>query len=714
MALRHIRRRLQLAAHIPGKVFVCRFPALLRTGGRSQRITEDHSPKICFDFVKLSGCSQKLRHKGQIHLTALPDGNSQGFARRLHTGYAGLRPDRPFREHIRFAFQRPVIIQVLQGAEQIVGRILFKCAGIGTGIDDPVGFGKAVIGSVQLPLFCCDHFLRIIFQLILDQLIHDLPKAQKSSHALFFLVGKLHVAHEGVFTEIYLTADQRIGIVLDGRISRNRINSFRFILQRHFRHGDLTMDMGDRFLQLIGQVCAGDRIDRQRFLPILRAFGTDLAQHHFRMLGKIAVDRKPVRCKPKVYPVRLNVDRPVALLEEDDIRHHVRPGIGTERIVGQTNRPQQLRAFRQILSDIRGLLIHGITAGDKSHNAARSHLIQRFGKEVVVNGESQLVIRLVRDTVVAKRDVADGKIIEIPLVRSFKTANCDIRVRIELSGNSPGNAVQLYAVQTAFLHFLRQHTEEVTDAHGRLQDITLRKTHLTDGLINCTNHGRTGVVGIQRGSPRHFVFFRREQLFQFVILTAPVILTVIKCIRKTTPADILRQHCLFLRRSVPVFFLQRPKQADCSHISLVFLLRTAFAQMVIGNPEILRRNLRCFGFFRYFGRPCIFLCQFTLHLRGFLTGNRFLCFFISGKALRIGHDLPDKRVTVQRVRIDQLAVDDAPAGQLFTNGCRVNIGEIIFIGIYALRQLLYRFRTKLRESVSRRGKRETACSFIAF
>ena len=161
------------------------------------------------------------------------------------------------------------------------------------------------------------------------------------------------MAHEGVFTEIYFAADQRIGIVFDGRISRNGVYGFRFILQRHFRRNDLPMDMGDGFLQLIGQDRAGDRIDRQRFLPILRAFGTDLAQHHFRMLGKIAVDRESVRCKPKVYPIRLNVDRPVALLKEDDIRHHIRPGIGTERIVGQTDRPQQLRAFRQILSDSR-------------------------------------------------------------------------------------------------------------------------------------------------------------------------------------------------------------------------------------------------------------------------------------------------------------------------------------------------------------------------
>ena len=492
------------------------------------------------------------------------------------------------------------------------------------------------------------------------------------------------MAHEGVFTEIHLAADQRIGIVLDGRISRNRVDGFRFILQRHFRHSDLSMDMGNCFLQLISQVRAGDRIDRQRFLSVLRAFGTDLAQHHFRMLGKIVVDRKPVWCKPKVYPVRLNVDRPVALLKEDNIRHNIRPGIGTESIVGQTDRPQQLRAFRQILSDIRGLLIHGVTTGDESHGAARSHLVQCFGKEVVVNGKSQLVIRLVRDTVVAERDVADSKVIKISVIRVFKTANCDIRVRIELSGNSPGDTVQLYAIQTAFLHFLRQHTKEVADAHGRLQYVSLRKAHLADSLIDCADHGRAGVVCIQRGSPRHFVFFRRQQLLQLVILTAPVILPVIKSIRKAAPANILRQDRLFLRRCVPVFFLQRPKQADRRHIPLVFFLRAAFAQMIIGNTEILRRNLRCFGFFRYFYRPGTFLCQFTLHLHGFLTGNRFLCFFIGGKALYIGHDLPYKRVTVQRIRIDQFAVDDAPAGQLFTNSCRVNIGEIIFFGIYVL------------------------------
>ena len=124
-------------------------------------------------------------------------------------------------------------------------------------------------------------------------------------------------------------------------------------------------------------------------------------------------------------------------------------------------------------------------------------------------------------------------------------------------------------------------------------------------------------MGIQRGSTCHFILIRGKQVFQFRILPAPVVLTLIKGICQAAPADIPGEDFLFLRVSVPIFCLQCIKKPDGSDIALIFLLRAAFAKMGIGDTEILRWNLIENGIIRYFYRPCRFLCKFLLHLRGF-------------------------------------------------------------------------------------------------
>ena len=61
-----------------------------------------------------------------------------------------------------------------------------------------------------------------------------------------------------------------------------------------------------------------------------------------------------------MHPVRFNVDGSVTLLQEDDVGHHLRTGVGLERIVGQTDRTQQFRPLRDVFASdlterLRGL-----------------------------------------------------------------------------------------------------------------------------------------------------------------------------------------------------------------------------------------------------------------------------------------------------------------------------------------------------------------------
>ena len=209
-----------------------------------------------------------------------------------------------------------------------------------------------------------------------------------------------------------------------------------------------------------------------------------------------------------MHPVRFNVDGSVTLLQEDDVGHHLRTGVGLERIVGQADRTQQLRPPRDVLTDFGRLFVHRIAGGHKGNHAAGSNLVERLGKKVVVNGKTELVVSPVVDLVLSKGHVADGKVEEIPPVGGFKACHGNVCLGIELLGDSAGDAVQLHTVQAASLHLLREKPEKVPDAHGRLQDVAGLEAHVSNGFIDCLDNRGAGVVSVQRGSSGGGVFLR--------------------------------------------------------------------------------------------------------------------------------------------------------------------------------------------------------------
>ena len=69
-----------------------------------------------------------------------------------------------------------------------------------------------------------------------------------------------------------------------------------------------------------------------------------------------------------------------------------------------------------------------------------------------MNGESQLVIRLIGHFVVSERDIAYSQIIEVSAVCRFKTGYLDFCIGIELLSNSAGDGIQFHTIQATALH----------------------------------------------------------------------------------------------------------------------------------------------------------------------------------------------------------------------------------------------------------------------
>ena len=287
-----------------------------------------------------------------------------------------------------------------------------------------------------------------------------------------------------------------------------------------------------------------------------------------------------------MYPVRLDVDGAVPLLQEQDVRHHLRPGVGLESVVGQAHRPQQLRPLRDILPGVGAFGVHRVAAGDKGHHAPRTHLVDGLGKEIVVDGEAQLVIGLVVHLVVAEGYIPDTEVEEVPPVGGLETGHLDVRLRVQLLGDAPGDGVQLHTIEAAARHAVREQAKEIAHAHRGFQDVAGGKAHIAHSLIDGLDDGGAGVVGVEGGRSGGSVFLRGEGGVQFPELACPTVLLLVKGIRQTAPAHIAGEDLLLLRGGVPAVKLQLMQEVDGVHVGPELRLGAALAQMVVRDAEI--------------------------------------------------------------------------------------------------------------------------------
>ena len=332
-------------------------------------------------------------------------------------------------------------------------------------------------------------------------------------------------------------------------------------------------------MELVSQIRIRNRDDCTFFLAILGTFRCNLTQHHFRVFNKVTVEGYALRCHSQMHPVRFDINGMVSLLQENDIRHYICTSIGTECVIGESDGSQQFCPLRQIFSCVRILGIHRIATGNKGHDATGTNLIQCLGKEIVVDRKAEFIIGFIADTVVAKWHITHGQIIEVAPVGGLKACHLDFCLRIQLLRNAPGDRIQFHAIQSASQHGIRQHTEEVADTHRRFQNIAFFKSHTVQCFIDCTDHGRAGVMRIQSRSPCCGIFFFRKSCFQFLIFACPGSFLCVKGICQPAPADIIGQCFLFLRCRIPVLVFQGFQRVDGIHVGTEFLLGAAFTKV---------------------------------------------------------------------------------------------------------------------------------------
>ena len=287
-------------------------------------------------------------------------------------------------------------------------------------------------------------------------------------------------------------------------------------------------------------------------------------------------------------PIRLYVDGMFPLLKKENIRCDFRSGVGFEGIVRQSDGSEQFSSLRDISAHIRTGFVHRAFGRDERDHAARTHLFQRFGKEIIVNQKPVLVERPVRHLVIAKRHIADGDIKKVFAVRLFKTRDLDSRIGIELPRHASRDAVQLHAVQPALVHAFRQHTEEVTHAAGGFKHVSVLKAHAVQGFIHRPDNDGAGIVGVQGGAARRRIFLVRQKAFELLIFLLPACIFGVECLRQTAPADVFGERFLFLRHRLSVLGFNLLERLDGGNVERILRLCAAFAQMVIRDAEVLR------------------------------------------------------------------------------------------------------------------------------
>ena len=521
----------KLFPHVSGQVFVSRLPAV------RERIHKNHPRKLIRHFF-LSP-ARKARHIFKVNSCLFRQGYGECLACGIDACH-GFRPlDGAFREHVCLAFKFALIVHLLQRAQQAVRGILVKRPLVALGADYAEFLGKPVIPVVQLPLFFPYLRIGILLHLHGDKLLRTVTYADHPLDALFHVLGYVRRLHDAVFTVINLAVHDAVAVILYIWIRWNGCKGklpALFQLCRFIACADMADGIPQLLLKRPRPVRQAGRFHSERPRHLRHP-----ADHHLRVVSKIPVHGDAVCVRGKMYPIRLDIHKPVPFLEKKYVGSHFRPGVLLECRVWKPYRPHKLGPLCKVFPDLRRLLVHCALARHEGDDAAGTHLVQSLCYKVIMNLESELVISPVRHLVIAEGHVADRNIEKVILeIGLFKAADPDIRLRIKLSGDAPGNAVKLHAVQPAALHGFGQHSEEVSNPHGRLQHVALFKAHAPKSLVNAPDDHGACVVCVQSAFPRRPVLIVRQHPLQTCIFVRPIALFLVKRIRKASPADILR------------------------------------------------------------------------------------------------------------------------------------------------------------------------------
>ena len=89
------------------------------------------------------------------------------------------------------------------------------------------------------------------------------------------------------------------------------------------------------------------------------------------------------------------------------------------------------------------------------------------------------IVPLVQYLEIPKGHIADGHIKEaVGHLHLFKAIHGNAAVLIELLCDPPADGVDFHTVGFAVRHAVRQHTDEISNTAGRLQNVSLPEAHL--------------------------------------------------------------------------------------------------------------------------------------------------------------------------------------------------------------------------------------------
>ena len=311
-------------------------------------------------------------------------------------------------------------------------------------------------------------------------------------------------------------------------------------------------------------------------------------QNHFRVLHKIPVHNHAVCGLTGFCPRGHLLRRCAALLQEQNIGGNIGSCVGLKCVVRQTDCTEQVGTFCHQLTRGGIDLIERSFGGDKRHDTARTHLVQRLNKEIVVDKQMIFVIAAVWQLVIAKRYIADSNIERvIRKLGIFVAGDLNIGVRVQLAGNASADAVQFYAGELALCHTFRQHTKEIADTHGWLQHPAAVKTHLTDCIIHGADNRRRGVVRVKNGCACGLVLVLCKSGTQLIV--SAIARTERIC--HAAPADILREHLLFLGSCRTIRGFKGFQQTDSRDITFELFTERAGAECIIRDAEALRGRM---------------------------------------------------------------------------------------------------------------------------
>ena len=335
----------------------------------------------------------------------------------------------------------------------------------------------------------------------------------------------------------------------------------------------------------------------------------EVAKHHVRVVDEILVQRHLLAAGigefRRVLPgfrllfglLAANVGIR-ALLQEDDVRRHLRTGVLGESVVRQADRAQEHRALADVAPRRVALGVQKAAGHNLRHHAAGAQHVHCLGEEVVVQAQAAQVLAsaLVGLRVAGERRVADSRVeIAISALELREVGALHVLLRVQVPGDGAGKPVALDGREAAgAAHVGRHQPQEVADARAGLQRLAAGEAEAPHGGVHAVHdHFAAGVVRVPGGARSVRVLVVVQQLAQLGVLAAPILVVGVERLRQTTPAHVARKYALLLLRGNPVRVrIQLLRQPDRGDVGLELGFLTPFTERkVVGDGEVCQ--LRC-------------------------------------------------------------------------------------------------------------------------